>query len=120
MQHLDTQTNSSADTKSCKDDLNIEYVGELKIGSDRDLNIGSATEGEFIMAKLESQSKFSNLIIEIYIGELYFSLTFEVKTYLILKSGLIIKINSHLLMLLNMVRLIHGNIAPVCDNRLAK
>jgi hypothetical protein len=44
MQHLDTLLNSSSDTNSCHEDLNIGSFSELKIRSDSDLNIGSAAE----------------------------------------------------------------------------
>jgi hypothetical protein len=44
MQHFDKQLKSSAYTKSCNDYLNIRSVGELKIGSDGDSNIGSAAK----------------------------------------------------------------------------
>jgi hypothetical protein len=55
MQHLNIQTTSSADTKSCNDDLNIGSVDELNNGPDDDLNSGSAAE------MMEGQEKYNPL-----------------------------------------------------------
>ncbi|XP_060604627.1 uncharacterized protein LOC132757376 isoform X2 [Ruditapes philippinarum] len=55
MQHLNIQTTSSADTKSCNDDLNIGSVDELNNGPDDDLDSGSAAE------MMEGQEKYNPL-----------------------------------------------------------